>query len=76
MEDTFKMKNVTIHIDQTSLERKKGVYWLRSINPENPISLYGKPQEIGKSFGDCLSRTIAAMEKNNCKLIKIDISWE
>ena len=76
MEDKFKLKNVTIHIDQTPLEREKGAYWLRSINPESPISAWGKPEEIGQLFGTWLSKTIAAMEKNNCKLIKMDISWE
>ena len=76
MKDTFKLNNVTIHIDQTPSEREKGAYWLRSINPESPISAWGKPEEIGKLFGEWLSRTIAAMEKNNCSLIKIDLSWE
>lgn len=76
MKDTFKLNNVTIHIDQSPSERAKGAYWLRSINPESPISAWGRPEEIGMLFGEWLSRTIAAMEKNNCSLIKIDLSWE
>lgn len=76
MENEFKLKNVTIAIDQTPLEREKGIYWLRSINPDSPISAWGQPEEIGILFGKWLCNTIAAMEKNNCKCIKIDISWE
>lgn len=76
MKDKFKLKNVTIHIDQSPSERVKGKYWLRSINPESPISAWGSPEEIGMLFGVWLSRTVAAMQNNNCSLIKIDLSWE
>lgn len=76
MKDTFELKNVTILIDQTLLEREKDEYWLRSINPESPLSVWGKPFEIGQLFGIWLNNTVSAMKKNNCKLIKMDISWE
>lgn len=76
MKDKFALKNVSIHIDQTLIEREKGCYWLRSINPNSPVSAWGKPNEIGQLFGEWLGNTIAAMNKNNCKLIKIDMSWE
>lgn len=76
MKDEFKLKNVTIHIDQTLLEQEKGCYYLRAINPSSPVSCWGTPDHIGQTFGKWLSDTITAMEKNNCKLIKIDLSWE
>lgn len=76
MKDTFELKNVSINIDQTPMERKRGIYWLRSINPVSPLSAWGKPNELGQIFGIWLANTIEAMNKNNCKLIKIDISWE
>ena len=76
MKDTFKLKHVTIIIDQSSLEREKGDYYLRATDPRNPISAWGKPEKIGQLFGIWLSNTIKVMNKNKCKLIKIHLSWE
>lgn len=76
MKDKFTLKKVTIHIDQTLMERKKGLYYLQATEDTSPLSFQGKPYEIGEIFGKWLGNTIAAMDKNNCKLIKIDISWE
>ena len=76
MKDKFALKDVTIIIDQTPLEQKKGLYYLRAINENSPLQSYGTPQEIGERFGQWLSNTIAAMQKNDCKTIKIELKWE
>lgn len=76
MKDEFKLNNVTIVIDQTPMEREKGLYYLRATNKTSPLQAYGSPVEIGTRFGYWLSNTIAAMQKNDCKTIKIDLKWE
>lgn len=76
MKEEFALKNVTIVIDQTPQEREKGLYYLRAINVDSPLQSYGTPQEIGERFGQWLSNTIAAMSKNDCKTIKMELSWE
>lgn len=76
MKEEFALKNVTIVIDQTPKEREKGWYYLRSINENSPLQAYGSPVEIGTRFGQWLNNTIAAMAKNDCKMIKIEVKWE
>lgn len=76
MKDEFKLKSVSILIDQTQHEHKKGLFYLRATNVDSPLQSYGTPQEIGERFGQCLSNTLAAMQKNNCKIIKIELKWE
>lgn len=76
MKGKFALKNVTIVIDQTPMEREKGLYYLRATNENSPLQSYGTPQEIGERFGQWLSNTIAAMSKNDCKTIKIEMKWE
>lgn len=76
MKDTFKLKNVTLVIDQTPMEQEKGVYYLRATNDNSPLQCYGTPEHIGNTFGQWLSNTIAAMDKNDCKIIKMELTWE
>lgn len=76
MKEKFALKNVTIVIDQTPIEREKGWYYLRATNENSPLQAYGSPVEIGTRFGQWLSNTIDAMSKNDCKTIKIELKWE
>ncbi len=76
MSKKFALKKVTIHIDQSQIEKEKGLYYLQATSDTSPLSFQGKPYEIGEAFGKWLGNTIAAMDINNCKLIKIDLSWE
>lgn len=74
--EKFALKNVTIVIDQTPMEREKGLYYLRATNVNSPLQAFGTPEELGTRFGQWLSNTIAVMQKNDCKTIKIDMKWE
>ena len=76
MKDEFALKNVTIVIDQTPIEREKGLYYLRATNVNSPLQSYGTPQEIGERFGQWLSNTITAMPKNDCRTIKMELTWK
>lgn len=76
METKFDVKQVTIIIDQTEMEREDSHYYLRAIAENSPVSSYGTATEIGQQFGQMLSNTIAAMTENNCKIIIMEISWK
>ena len=76
MKDEFKLKSVSIVIDQTQLEREKGLFYLRAINVDSPLHSYGTPKEIGERFGQWLSNTLAAMQNNEYKTIKMELKWE
>lgn len=72
----FALKKVTIVIDQTAMEHEKGLYYLRATDIDSPLQSYGTPQEIGERMGQWISNTIAAMNENKCKVIKMEITWE
>lgn len=76
MKDKFELKNVTIVIDQTPMEREQGLYYLRATNEKSPLEIIGNPSQIGEKFGQWLKNTIAAMDRNNCKKIKMELTWE
>ena len=76
MKDKFELKNVTVVIDQTPLEAKKSLYYLRATTQRSPLEIQGTPKEIGTMFGQWVTNTIAAMSKNNCTKIKINMRWE
>lgn len=72
----FALKKVTIVIDQTAMERLKGLYYLRAIDFNSPLQSHGTAQEISERFSQWLSNTINAMDENNCKVIKMEITWK
>lgn len=72
----FALKKVTIVIDQTKMEREKGLYYLRAIDFNSPLQSHGTPQKISEIFAKWLSNTIAAMNQNDCKLIEMEITWK
>lgn len=72
----FALKKVTIVIDQTKMERERGLYYLRATDIHSPLQSHGTPQKISKNFGQWLSNTIAAMNENECKVIKMEITWK
>lgn len=76
MKIKFGLKNVSLVIDQTPLEREKGCYYLRALAENSPLQCYGTPQEISERFGQWLNNTISVMEANNCKAIIMEIKWE
>lgn len=76
METKFEVKQVTIIIDQTEMEREDGHYYLRATADNSPVCSYGTATEIGQQFGQMLSNTIAAMAENNCQTIIMEISWK
>lgn len=78
MKDVFNLKKVTFVIDQSqkSTEHEKGLYYLRATNANSPVQIYGSPSQIGETFGQLLSNTIEAMEKNNCEVIEMELLWK
>lgn len=76
MKDEFKLKNVTIVIDQTPMEHKYDVYYLRATTLHSPLNSFGTAEHISEMFCVWLCNTINAMDKNDCKKIKMDLTWE
>lgn len=76
MKDEFKLKNVTIVIDQTPTERQRGKYYLRATNMNSPLEILGTSGEVSEIFSQWLYNTMNAMGRNNCSKIKMELTWE